>query len=116
MAGRVLSLYESSEKNPNRSGPRHSAAADRPLRHGSWVRDQELPSFILQVKDNRSGISSGSLEQIEGFGLRNMRIRASQINGKLDIQTAAGHGTSIVLTVPISTGKVTCFESDAGNA
>ena len=38
----------------------------------------------------------------EGFGLRNMRTRASQIDGKLDIHTAAGHGTSIVLTVPIS--------------
>ena len=42
-----------------------------------------------------------SLEKSEGFGLRNMRTRASQIDGKLDIQTAAGHGTSIVLTVPI---------------
>jgi signal transduction histidine kinase len=33
--------------------------------------------------------------------LSNMRTRASQIDGKLDIHTAAGHGTSIVLTVPI---------------
>jgi signal transduction histidine kinase len=30
-----------------------------------------------------------------------MRTRASQIDGKLDIQTAAGRGTSIVLNVPI---------------
>jgi signal transduction histidine kinase len=34
--------------------------------------------------------------------LSNMRTRASQIDGKLDIQTAAGRGTTIVLTVPIS--------------
>jgi signal transduction histidine kinase len=34
--------------------------------------------------------------------LRNMRIRASQIDGKLDIHTVANHGTSIVLTVAIS--------------
>jgi PAS domain S-box-containing protein len=61
----------------------------------------EPPNLILKVKDNGSGISSASLEQSEGFGLRNMRTRASQIDGKLDIQTAAGHGTSIVLTVPI---------------
>jgi signal transduction histidine kinase len=39
--------------------------------------------------------------QREGFGLSNMRTRASQIDGKLDIQTSAGHGTSIVLIVPI---------------
>jgi signal transduction histidine kinase len=59
------------------------------------------PNLILQVKDNGSGISRASLEKSEGFGLRNMRTRASQIDGKLDIHTAAGHGTSIVLTVPI---------------
>jgi signal transduction histidine kinase len=61
----------------------------------------EPPNLILKVKDNGSGISSASLEKSEGFGLRNMRTRASQIDGKLDIQTAASHGTSIVLTVPI---------------
>jgi PAS domain S-box-containing protein len=63
----------------------------------------EPPNLILRVKDNGSGISSASLEKSEGFGLRNMRARASQIDGKLDIHTAAGHGTSIVLTVPIPT-------------
>jgi signal transduction histidine kinase len=61
----------------------------------------EPPNLILKVKDNGSGISSASLEKSEGFGLSNMRTRAAQIGGKLDIQTAAGHGTSIVLTVPI---------------
>jgi signal transduction histidine kinase len=61
----------------------------------------EPPHLILQVKDNGSGISSVSLAKSEGFGLRNMRTRASQIDGKIDIQTATGHGTNIVLTVPI---------------
>jgi len=61
----------------------------------------EPPNLILKVKDNGSGISGASLEKSEGFGLSNMRTRASQIGGKLDIQTAAGHGTRIVLTVPI---------------
>jgi signal transduction histidine kinase len=62
----------------------------------------EEPNLILKVKDNGSGISSGSLEKSEGFGLPNLRARASQIDGKLDIYTAAGHGTTIVLSVPIS--------------
>ena len=61
----------------------------------------EPPDLILQVKDNGSGISKASLQKSEGFGLRNMRTRASQIDGRLDIHTAAGHGTTIVLTVPI---------------
>jgi predicted ATPase/signal transduction histidine kinase len=61
----------------------------------------EPPNLILQVKDNGSGISRASVEKSEGFGLSNMRTRASQIDGKLDIDTATGHGTSVVLTVPI---------------
>ena len=65
----------------------------------------ESPNLILQVKDNGSGISRASLEKSKGFGLRNMRTRASQIDGKLDIHTTAGHGTSIVLTVPIPGGR-----------
>jgi signal transduction histidine kinase len=60
------------------------------------------PDLILQVKDNGSRISSASLEKSEGFGLRNMRTRALQLDGKLDIHTTVGHGTIIVLTVPIS--------------
>jgi signal transduction histidine kinase len=43
----------------------------------------EPPTLILKVKDNGSGISSASLEKSEGFGLRNMRARASQIGGKI---------------------------------
>jgi signal transduction histidine kinase len=62
----------------------------------------EPPNLILKVTDNGTGISIVSLEKSEGFGLRNMRARATQIDGKLDVQTATGHGTSIVLTVPIS--------------
>jgi glucose-6-phosphate-specific signal transduction histidine kinase len=45
----------------------------------------------------------------EGFGLANMRERASEIDGRLEIQTAAGDGTSIIVTVPISS-----FQPSAG--
>jgi signal transduction histidine kinase len=61
----------------------------------------DAPNLVLQVKDNGSGIPKGSLDKIEGFGLGNMRARASQIGGKLDICTAPSRGTSIVVTVPI---------------
>jgi signal transduction histidine kinase len=62
----------------------------------------DAPNLVLQVKDNGSGISRVSLDKSEGFGLRNMRARASHIGGKLEIQTAADHGTSVIVTVPIS--------------
>jgi signal transduction histidine kinase len=60
------------------------------------------PNLILKVKDNGCGFSPANPEKSIGFGLGNMRTRASQINGNLDIQTASGRGTSIVLTVPIT--------------
>jgi signal transduction histidine kinase len=61
----------------------------------------DAPNLVLQVKDN-SGISRVPLDKNEGFGLGNMWARASQIGGKMGIQTAAGHGTSVTVTVPIS--------------
>jgi signal transduction histidine kinase len=59
-------------------------------------------NLVLQVKDNGCGISTARLEKSQGFGLRNMRERASQIDGRFEIHTAAGHGTTIVVTTPIS--------------
>ena len=60
------------------------------------------PNLILQVKDNGSGITQSRLQESEGFGLGNMRARASEVDGKLEIQTAPGRGTSIIVTVPFS--------------
>jgi signal transduction histidine kinase len=62
----------------------------------------EASNLVLQVKDNGSGISAARLEKSEGFGLGNMRERALEIDGRLEIQTAAEQGTSIIVTVPIS--------------
>jgi signal transduction histidine kinase len=61
----------------------------------------DAPNLVLQVKDNGSGMAKVPLDQNEGFGLNNMRARASQIGGKMEIQTAADHGTSVTVTVPI---------------
>ena len=59
-----------------------------------------LPNLILQVKDNGSGIPKTRPEKSDGVGLDSMRERAAQIDAKLEIETAAGHGTSIIVTVP----------------
>jgi PAS domain S-box-containing protein len=57
--------------------------------------------LVLQVKDNGSGICPTCLKNGGGFGLVSMRERVAQIDAKLEIQTAAGHGTTVVVTVPI---------------
>jgi PAS domain S-box-containing protein len=61
----------------------------------------ESPDLILEVKDNGSGISRDRMERSEGFGLDSMRERAAQIHAKLEILTATGEGTRIIVTVPI---------------
>jgi signal transduction histidine kinase len=60
------------------------------------------PNLVLQVTDDGSGISSARLAESDGVGLGSMRDRAGQIGGKLEIQSAAGRGTSVIVTVPTS--------------
>jgi signal transduction histidine kinase len=69
----------------------------------------DTPSLVLKVKDNGSGISAARLEKSEGLGLGSMKERASVIGGQFEIETGAGHGTSIIVTVPIS-----CFQPAPG--
>ena len=59
------------------------------------------PDLILRISDNGAGFSQARLDKSDGVGLGSMRERAAQIDTKLEIQTATGQGTSIVLTVPI---------------
>jgi signal transduction histidine kinase len=59
------------------------------------------PDLIVKVTDNGSGISASRLEQTAGFGMANMRARAEKLGARLRIETSAGRGTSIIVTLPI---------------
>jgi signal transduction histidine kinase len=59
------------------------------------------PNLTLQVTDNGSGISGSCLEQTAGFGMANMRARVEKLGGKLQIETGAGRGTSIIVNLHI---------------
>jgi signal transduction histidine kinase len=69
----------------------------------------DTANLVLKVKDNGSGISADQLEKSEGLGLGSMRERASVIDGRFEIETTAGRGTTIIVTVPIS-----CFHPAPG--
>jgi signal transduction histidine kinase len=60
------------------------------------------PNLVLEVRDNGPGIASERLKTGEGFGFTSMRERAKKLNGTLEIRTAPGRGTSIIVSLPVN--------------
>jgi len=58
------------------------------------------PDLVLEVTDNGSGIADSQEASREGFGFSNMRARAENIGAQLEVRSAPGRGTTIVVHVP----------------
>jgi len=59
--------------------------------------------FRLSVRDDGAGFDPLKPPQTAGgFGLVGMRERASELQGNLNIHSASGRGTEVVLTVPLT--------------
>lgn len=58
----------------------------------------------LRIKDDGQGFNPSTLKDVSiesGSGFFNMYERTEYINGKLEIDSMPGHGTTIILTVPV---------------
>ena len=62
------------------------------------VRIEE--EIILSVQDNGLGLEPTQIDLDAWHGLRNMRERALALQGKLEIESAPNHGTTIRVTLP----------------
>jgi len=71
---------------------RHSFASEV-----SIVVKQESGRFTLQIGDNGRGFEVK--QSFQGSGLANIGRRATQLGGVMDVESAAGNGTTITLTV-----------------
>jgi two-component system, NarL family, sensor histidine kinase DegS len=62
----------------------------------------DQPNLILEVKDNGSGIAATETAKRKGLGLASMQTRATNLGAKLEVQTAAGFGTNVMVRLPIA--------------
>lgn len=57
--------------------------------------------FIVTIKDNGRGFALSDVQQKTGLGLRNMQQRARIYGGQVEIQSHPGHGTELVINIPV---------------
>jgi signal transduction histidine kinase len=55
----------------------------------------------LLIRDDGAGYDISSLEQAAGIGLQTMRFRAARAGGALDVRSRPGHGTTVLVRVPL---------------
>jgi signal transduction histidine kinase len=58
----------------------------------------------LEIRDNGHGFYPDAPDSGEGMGLSTMRERVRKIGGSLAIRSSPGKGTSVLVTVPATTG------------
>jgi signal transduction histidine kinase len=62
--------------------------------------EKEAGNIVLEIGDNGVGFDLASAEAHGGLGLKNMKERAEQIGGVLQINSHAGKGTQVTVEVP----------------
>ena len=71
-----------------------------------WVKDSVCS---LEIKDDGIGIDAEkvlkSTDARRGFGVFNVRERASLLGGKLEILSDKGKGTTLLVTIPVPEGE-----------
>ena len=73
---------------------RHSQATE--ARIALRVAERQL---ALEVSDNGVGIERW--EHDDGNGLKNMKLRAARLGGELQVHSAEGQGTTVLLRAPL---------------
>jgi len=63
------------------------------------VEKRELPCIELAIIDDGVGFDPANEENQEGFGLTSMRERIEKLGGELEILSAPGEGTQVVVCV-----------------
>ncbi len=92
----------------------HNAAAHGSPRRIRVTLHRHTDAATLSVHDDGVGFDLAEVEaRRPGMGLTSMRERIDLLNGKLDVNTAKGSGTTITATVPLDAeARVASFQGD----
>lgn len=66
--------------------------------------------LTLEVTDDGQGIDPAMLDKPKAFGLKGLHERARTVGGWLDISSRPGHGTSVILSVPLTSPSPPQFQ------
>src|SRR5437763_1444572 len=82
-----------------------NATARRELERLALMEDREriakeLHDGVIEIDDDGSGFGPTTVGR-SGQGLGNLRERAESLGGGIDLQSAAGNGTTVRLTIPL---------------
>jgi signal transduction histidine kinase len=62
--------------------------------------EKESDGVVCSVRDNGVGIADSGT-QLAGLGLRGIRDRLKGLQGELDLQSAPGAGTQLIISIPV---------------
>lgn len=62
------------------------------------LKDEE--GLSVSIEDNGGGFDSSSAGYEEGIGLKNIRSRVALLRGSVDVDSAVGRGTVVVIYIP----------------
>jgi signal transduction histidine kinase len=79
---------------------RHAGATEATVRLNSDGKD-----LALEIRDNGRGFESTTAALAGHFGLANMRDRAAALGGTLQVESAAGAGTHIIVRIPVADNR-----------
>lgn len=66
--------------------------------------------LTLEISDDGVGISDLERDKPKAFGLKGLHERAKSVGGWLDVSTRRGHGTSIILSIPLESHPQTATQ------
>jgi signal transduction histidine kinase len=68
------------------------------------IEISDAENFLtMEISDNGIGITEAELRKSDAFGIRGLHERAKTVGGWLDVSTQQGVGTSVILSVPLTT-------------